>query len=81
MGFSAISGVYVYFFVPELKGRSLEELDYMFEARISTRQFKHYDSTDLMAEKRIQHQSDAEARAIVAASGDKKDEIEAIEKV
>ncbi|ORY89777.1 general substrate transporter [Leucosporidium creatinivorum] len=38
-GFSFVSIIYVYVMVPELKGRTLEELDQLFEARISARQF------------------------------------------
>jgi SP family sugar:H+ symporter-like MFS transporter len=50
-----ISGIFVFFFLPELKGRSLEELDYMFEAHIPTRQFKAYDTTSMLEEKRREH--------------------------
>lgn len=58
MAFSVISGIYVFFFLPELKGRSLEELDYMFEARIPTRQFASFDSRALLEEKKRQHHID-----------------------
>ncbi|ORY27083.1 general substrate transporter [Naematelia encephala] len=58
MGFSIISGVFVYFFLPELKGRTLEELDYMFEARIPTRQFRKFDSSGMLAEKKHEHGTD-----------------------
>jgi hypothetical protein len=40
--------------------RSLEELDYMFEARIPTRQFGKFDSTAMMEEKRRQHHTNVE---------------------
>lgn len=60
MAFSFISGVYVFFFVPELKGRSLEELDYMFEARISTRSFRSFDSSAMLREKRQEHHTRVE---------------------
>lgn len=60
MAFSVVSGVFVYFFLPELKGRSLEELDYMFEARIGTRNFKTFDSSAILAQKRTQHHSNVE---------------------
>lgn len=56
MGFSIISGFYAFFMVPELKGRSLEELDYMFEARIGTLKFKKYDTSDMLAQKRVEHE-------------------------
>lgn len=55
MGFSIAAGVYVYFFLPELKGRTLEELDYMFEARIPTREFAKFDSSGMLADKRRAH--------------------------
>jgi hypothetical protein len=58
MAFSILSGIYVFFFLPELKGRSLEELDYMFEARIPTRQFASFDSRELLEEKKRQHHTD-----------------------
>jgi SP family sugar:H+ symporter-like MFS transporter len=60
MGFSIISGAFVYFFLPELKGRSLEELDYMFEARIATRKFASYDSTSMLEAKRREHHTEVE---------------------
>lgn len=37
--------VWTYFFLPELKNRSLEELDAMFEAKVPTRQFRNYETT------------------------------------
>jgi len=40
--------------------RSLEELDYMFEARIPTRQFAKFDSTAMLEDKRRQHQTNVE---------------------
>jgi hypothetical protein len=35
--------VWFYFFLPETKARSLEELDEIFEARIAARKFKLYE--------------------------------------
>ncbi|KAJ4204166.1 hypothetical protein NW759_015003 [Fusarium solani] len=55
MGFSIVSGIYTYFMLPELKNRSLEELDYMFETGISTRKFKGFDAAELLAQKRLEH--------------------------
>jgi SP family sugar:H+ symporter-like MFS transporter len=37
--FAVIAGVYAYFCVPETKGRALEELDTLFEARVPARSF------------------------------------------
>ncbi|KAF3407108.1 High-affinity glucose transporter ght1 [Talaromyces pinophilus] len=36
---SFVAAIYAYFFVPEIKNRSLEELDELFENRISARKF------------------------------------------
>jgi hypothetical protein len=49
------SGVFVFFFLPELKGRSLEELDYMFEAGVPTRKFSSFDSSQMVEQKRHEH--------------------------
>lgn len=35
--------IFFYFFMPEMKGRSLEELDEMFLNRVSVRQFPKYE--------------------------------------
>lgn len=48
--FSVLSMVFVYFFVPETKGRSLEELDEMFQRKLPTRQFRKYVCTGLGAQ-------------------------------
>ncbi|KAF1836257.1 general substrate transporter [Decorospora gaudefroyi] len=37
-----ITVVWVYFFLPEIKNRTLEEIDEMFEARLPARQFRKY---------------------------------------
>jgi hypothetical protein len=34
---------FFYFFMPEMKGRSLEELDEIFEAGVPARKFKGYE--------------------------------------
>lgn len=41
----AISFVVVFFLIPEMKGRSLEEIDEMFNANVPTRKFRKYRST------------------------------------
>ncbi|RDW59301.1 sugar porter family MFS transporter [Aspergillus mulundensis] len=42
-GFSVLALVWAFFVVPELKGRSLEELDELFENRVSTLKFQRYE--------------------------------------
>ncbi|OHF03673.1 hypothetical protein CORC01_00992 [Colletotrichum orchidophilum] len=49
-GFSVLAVLWVFFFVPETKNRSLEELDEMFQARVRTRSFDKYISTGLGAQ-------------------------------
>ncbi|KAI1077838.1 general substrate transporter [Whalleya microplaca] len=39
---SIIGAVWVYFFLPEAKGRTLEEIDEMFEERLPARKFRGY---------------------------------------
>jgi SP family general alpha glucoside:H+ symporter-like MFS transporter len=41
-GISTFSVVWCYFRLPEMKGRTFEELDIMFERKVPTRQFKTY---------------------------------------
>jgi MFS transporter, SP family, sugar:H+ symporter len=38
--------IWGYFFLPELKGRSLEELDEMFAAKLPLRKFRDYRSNE-----------------------------------
>lgn len=37
-----LTAVWVYFYLPEIKNRTLEEIDEMFEARLSARKFRKY---------------------------------------
>lgn len=41
-------GILVYFFIPELKGRSLEEVDRLFASGEPIRQFKDIPTADLL---------------------------------
>ena len=41
-GCSFLALLWAFFFLPELKGRSLEELDEMFAARVPTSKFSRY---------------------------------------
>jgi SP family sugar:H+ symporter-like MFS transporter len=40
-----ITVVWVYFYLPEIKNRTLEEIDEMFEARLPARQFRKHVCT------------------------------------
>jgi SP family sugar:H+ symporter-like MFS transporter len=44
--FSVIMVAYTFFMVPEYKGHSLEQLDWLFEQRVATRKFKSYHFED-----------------------------------
>ncbi|KAE8381314.1 general substrate transporter [Aspergillus bertholletiae] len=48
--FSVAEMAFVYFLLPETKGRSLEELDEMFQNRVPTREFSTYVCTGLGAQ-------------------------------
>lgn len=37
-----VGAAWVFFFLPETKGRTLEEIDEMFEARLAARKFRQY---------------------------------------
>ncbi|KAI1472161.1 general substrate transporter [Daldinia caldariorum] len=39
---SIVAGVWVYFFLPEVQGRTLEEIDEMFEEKLPARKFRSY---------------------------------------
>lgn len=43
-GTSVIALVWYYFFIPELKGRSLEEIDELFENKVPTFEFKSFET-------------------------------------
>ncbi|WWD18248.1 hypothetical protein CI109_102698 [Kwoniella shandongensis] len=45
----AASVAFVYFVIPETHGRTLEEINFMMEARIPTRQWKNYDLATVVA--------------------------------
>ncbi|KAJ5609116.1 hypothetical protein N7528_009683 [Penicillium herquei] len=59
--FSVASMVFIYFLLPETKDRSLEELDEMFQQKVSTRKFKNYVCTGLGAQIRQVENKEDEA--------------------
>lgn len=44
-GGCAAAGLWIFFFLPEVKDRTLEEIDEMFEARVPARKFRGYHCT------------------------------------
>ncbi|GJC81843.1 major facilitator-type transporter ecdD [Colletotrichum liriopes] len=46
-GFAALGAVWVWFCMPELKGRNLEEIDQLFEANIPAWKFASYETTGM----------------------------------
>ncbi|ODN83974.1 hypothetical protein L202_00012 [Cryptococcus amylolentus CBS 6039] len=44
-----LSVAFVFFYIPETKGRTLEEINFMMEARIPTRQWKDFDLATVVA--------------------------------
>ncbi|KAF2640727.1 monosaccharide transporter-like protein [Massarina eburnea CBS 473.64] len=56
-----IAATWVFFFLPEVKNRTLEEIDEMFEARLSPRKFEQYQcvgvSVDASARKSIEEEN------------------------
>lgn len=47
--FAALAIVFVFFFVPEFNGRTLEEIDLLFENKIPARKFASMDISTLVA--------------------------------
>ncbi|KAI1299604.1 MFS monosaccharide transporter-like protein [Xylaria venustula] len=60
-GSCAIAGAWVWLYLPEVKGRTLEEIDEMFEARVPARKFRNYQCIRRVDEKphvdRVESQS------------------------
>ncbi|KAF2018183.1 putative high-affinity glucose transporter [Aaosphaeria arxii CBS 175.79] len=66
--FSVVAILFVFFFVPETKYRSLEELDEMFQERVATRKFKKHICVGLGAEiTHLEETHDADNKKKVAA--------------
>lgn len=46
-GFAILGAVWIWFCMPELKGRNLEEIDELFEKKLPAWQFHKYETTGL----------------------------------
>jgi hypothetical protein len=46
-GSTILVGAFVYFFLPEVKGRSLEEIEEMFDMRLPAKDFPTYVSRNI----------------------------------
>ncbi|KAI1452483.1 putative maltose permease [Annulohypoxylon moriforme] len=68
-GSSLIAGIWIYFFLPEVKDRTLEEIDEMFEARISARKFRKYRCTGSHAVLEEKNQTEYVEERIGSAKG------------
>ena len=63
--------LFFYFFMPEMKGRSLEELDEIFEAGIPAREFKQYECKiveEAMQDLDAQHVANAKSEGMFVES-------------
>lgn len=78
-----IAAIFVYFYLPEVKGRSLEEIDEMFMARLPARKFRKYVCTGQAAlesknrnarhsEEESKESKDGNVETIERVYGDKK---------
>lgn len=57
-----MAAAWVWFYLPETKGRKLEEIDEMFEAKLPARKFRHYVCTStIMAEEKPSSGGDEES--------------------
>ena len=65
--------MFVFFFVPETKGRSLEQLDEMFAKRVGTRQFKNYVAEHVPVD------SEKDPAAVLADTGKMREHVMMIE--
>jgi hypothetical protein len=68
------SAVFFYFLLPEMKGRSLEEIDEMFEKRISVRNFATYECECTRQAHEIAMQKKMEAGVIHSELGVEKEQ-------
>ncbi|RDL36237.1 Uncharacterized protein BP5553_06849 [Venustampulla echinocandica] len=67
-GCAAAGAVWVWFCMPELKGRNLEEIDQLFEAKIPARKFSSFQTTGMSHDLALFEHSNA--KAVAAGLGD-----------
>ncbi|KAL2280009.1 hypothetical protein FJTKL_12978 [Diaporthe vaccinii] len=68
-----LGAVWVYFYVPEVKDRRLEEIDEMFLARLPAKNFRKYECTGIGALR-----AENESNTSISNIADKKDEVTVI---
>lgn len=63
--------IFIYFALPEVRGRSLEEIDEMFRKRVPTREFSTYvcEEADEAKSRAVYNRDVAEKQAAAAAAG------------
>lgn len=59
---SVLAGVFVFFCVPECKGRSLEEVDRMFLDGVAVRDFRNYPRMEIEGDVRIDEKENIESK-------------------
>lgn len=74
--FAALGAVWVWFFMPELKGRSLEEIDQLFEARIPAWKFRQFETKGMAHDLALVQVGEGKTNAV---SGESAEEIENVE--
>ncbi|KAL2005365.1 hypothetical protein VTN00DRAFT_2576 [Thermoascus crustaceus] len=78
-----VSAVFVYFYLPEVKDRTLEEIDEMFEMRLPARKFATYKCVGRAAREddEVKDQGSSQEKEEVAGSDTEKPTTDVIEKV
>lgn len=69
-GFAILSSIWAFFFMPELKGRNLEEIDQLFEANISARKFSDYETGGLTHELALRDNGQTDGKVLDDGEGD-----------
>lgn len=80
-GFAALGAVWVWFFMPELKGRNLEEIDQLFDAKISARKFASFETQGLSHDVAIMEADDSKLATLELAELKQVEDVEIDEAV